>query len=65
MGPTDPNNAAEGERGILGAMAGGAAGYYGGKKLGGHNILGALAGAWAGHKLEDKAKYGKGGHGKY
>jgi len=41
----------------MGAIAGGAAGYYGGGKVGsGHKLLGALAGAWAGHKLEDNFK---------
>jgi len=63
MAPTDPSMQQEGDRGILGAIAGGSAGYYGGNKAGGHGILGALAGAFAGHKLEDKFK-GKNGHGK-
>jgi hypothetical protein len=59
-GPTDPN-AQDGERGLMGALAGGAAGYYGGKKAGGHTILGTLAGAFAGHKLEDARKKKNGG----
>ena len=40
----------------MGALGGGAAGYYAGNKMGGHNILGAIAGAFAGSKLEDAAK---------
>jgi len=46
----------------MGAIGGGAAGYFGGKKMGGHTIIGTLAGAFAGSKLEDKFKknkYGK------
>jgi outer membrane lipoprotein SlyB len=65
MGPTDPNAQAEGDRGLMGAIAGGTAGYYGGNKAGGHGFLGAIAGAFAGHKLEEKAKHSKHGHGKY
>jgi outer membrane lipoprotein SlyB len=43
----------------MGALAGGAAGYYGGNRVGsGHGIIGALAGAFAGSKLEDKYKEG-------
>ncbi|KAF2453687.1 hypothetical protein BDY21DRAFT_366949 [Lineolata rhizophorae] len=57
--PTDPNAPQEGERGLAGALAGGAAGYFGGKKVGGHTFLGSMAGAFIGHKLEDKYK---GGH---
>jgi len=46
----------------MGAIAGGAAGYYGGGKVGGgHKVLGALAGAFAGHKLEESFKHGKHG----
>ena len=41
----------EEDRGVLGALAGGAAGAYGGHKLH-HGFLGALGGAYAGHKLE-------------
>jgi outer membrane lipoprotein SlyB len=40
----------------MGALGGGAAGYFGGKKLGGHSIIGALTGAVLGSKLEDKHK---------
>jgi len=47
----------EGDRGLMGAIAGGTAGYYGGSKYaGGHGLMGAIAGAFAGHKLEEKAK---------
>lgn len=54
-------NDPEGERGVLGALAGGAAGGFGGYKVGGkvtgHSkttaVLGALAGAYAGHKIQD------------
>ncbi|KAL9108396.1 MAG: hypothetical protein Q9227_006857 [Pyrenula ochraceoflavens] len=45
------------DRGIMGAMAGAAAGGYGGHKFGGHGFLGALAGAFAGHKMEDAFKH--------
>jgi len=71
--PVDPNNPAagqggpEGDRGLLGAVAGGAAGIFAGKHMGGgHPILGALAGAFAGSKLEDqwKAGHGRGNPGK-
>jgi len=65
MNPTDPAAQAEGDRGLMGALAGGAAGYYGGNKLGGHGFLGAITGAFAGHKLEEKHKHGKHGSGKY
>jgi hypothetical protein len=64
-GATDPNHQAEGDRGLMGALGGGAAGYFGGNKMGGHGIIGALAGAVLGSKLEDKAKHKKhnnGGH---
>lgn len=47
---------AEGDRGLMGALGGGAAGYFGGNKMGGHGLMGAIAGAFLGHKLEDKAK---------
>jgi len=49
----------------MGALGGGAAGYFGGNKLGGHGIMGALAGAVLGSKLEDKHKKPKHGHGGY
>jgi hypothetical protein len=55
-GSTDPNNQQEGDRGLMGALGGGAAGYFGGNKMGGHGIIGAIAGAVLGSKLEDKAK---------
>jgi outer membrane lipoprotein SlyB len=47
---------AEGDRGLMGALGGGAAGYFGGNKMGGHGIIGAIAGAVLGSKLEDKKK---------
>ncbi|KAF1847119.1 uncharacterized protein K460DRAFT_402485 [Cucurbitaria berberidis CBS 394.84] len=56
FGSTDPNAQAEGDRGMMGALGGGAAGYFGGNKMGGHGIIGAIAGAVLGSKLEDKAK---------
>jgi len=61
QGPVDPNAppGADGDRGLLGALGGGAAGYYGGKKMGNHGIIGALVGAFAGSKAED---YTKGKH---
>jgi len=43
----------------MGALGGGAAGYFGGNKAGGHGLLGAVAGAFFGHKLEDKFKDSK------
>lgn len=43
----------------MGALGGGAAGYFGGNKAGGHGLLGAVAGAFFGHKLEDKFKDNK------
>ncbi|KPM43225.1 hypothetical protein AK830_g3372 [Neonectria ditissima] len=52
----------DGERGLMGALAGGAAGAYGGHALGGKTghsktsgVVGALVGAFAGHKLQDTA----------
>lgn len=52
----------EGDRGIMGGLAGGAAGAFGGHALGGKaghgktgTIVGALAGAFAGHKAQDAA----------
>jgi hypothetical protein len=62
-GPTDPNAQAEGDRGLMGALGGGAAGYFGGNKMGGHGIMGAIAGAVLGSKLEDKHKKPKHGNG--
>jgi hypothetical protein len=46
---------ADEERGIMGALAGGAAGGYAGHKMH-HGFLGTIDGAYAGHKLEDKYK---------
>ncbi|XXH04568.1 hypothetical protein Hte_010985 [Hypoxylon texense] len=48
----NPDAGEEGDRGIMGALAGGAAGAYGGHKMG-HGVIGAVGGAFAGHKLED------------
>jgi len=39
----------------MGAMAGGAAGFYGGHKMG-HGVIGTLAGAFLGSKAEDALK---------
>lgn len=56
--PYDPNmpEGAEGDRGIMGAIGGGIAGRYAGKRMGDHSILGMIGGAIAGSKLEDYAK---------
>lgn len=53
----DPNApaTAEGERGLMGALAGGAIGAYGGHQMG-HGIIGGIGGAIAGSKLEDHYK---------
>ena len=53
--PRDPNNPQEGERGFMGAVAGGLGGHFLGKKAD-HGILGTLAGAFLGSKMEDKYK---------
>ncbi|KAK8065471.1 hypothetical protein PG997_012218 [Apiospora hydei] len=48
---------AAGERGLTGALAGGAAGAFGGNSLGGSKtaaVAGALIGAFMGHKGQDK-----------
>jgi uncharacterized protein YcfJ len=49
---------------LLGAIGGGIAGHYGGKKVG-HGLIGTLAGAFLGSKAEDaikdKKKYSHGG----
>lgn len=42
----------EDDRGVLGALAGGATGAWAGHKVN-HGFLGALGGAFAGHKLQD------------
>lgn len=42
----------EDERGVMGALAGGAAGAWAGHKVH-HGFLGAMGGAFAGHKLQD------------
>lgn len=53
MNPGQPDGGPGGEdRGVLGALAGGAAGAYAGHKVN-HGFLGALGGAFAGHKLQD------------
>jgi hypothetical protein len=51
-----PTGVQQEDRGLMGALAGGAAGFIGGQKMGKHGILGALAGAFAGSKLEDFTK---------
>jgi len=53
--PPHPNSTEE-ERGVMGALAGGAAGAYAGHKMG-HGFMGAAGGAFAGHKLEDAWKH--------
>lgn len=58
--PADPNNPQEGERGFLGAVAGGVGGHWFGKKHD-HGFLGTLAGAFVGSKLEDKFKQSRPG----
>lgn len=45
----------EGDRGIMGALAGGAAGAYGGHKVN-HGFIGGIGGAVAGSMLEDAYK---------
>ncbi len=55
--PFDPN-APEGERGLGSSLAGGAAGYYFGKKMN-HGLLGAVGGAFLANKLGDKRKENK------
>jgi hypothetical protein len=60
-GPTDPAQQQEGDRGLLGAVAGGIAGRYAGKQAG-HGLIGTLAGGFLGSKLEDKYKHNH--HGK-
>lgn len=40
----------------MGAIGGGLAGRYAGKRMGDHGILGMIGGAIAGSKLEDYAK---------
>jgi len=50
-----PNPEDEGDRGIMGALAGGVAGGYGGHKLH-HGFLGGVGGAIAGSMLEDQYK---------
>lgn len=49
MNPGQPDDQ---ERGVMGALAGGAAGAFAGHKVN-HGFLGALGGAFAGHKLQD------------
>lgn len=63
QGYYDPNNPnavpGEGERGLGSSLAGGAAGYFLGKKAGNHGVLGALGGAVIGNYLGDKHKHNK------
>lgn len=49
----------------MGALGGGAAGYFGGNKMGGHGLIGGLVGAVMGHKLEEKKKKKKDKYGGY
>ncbi|RMZ89025.1 hypothetical protein DV736_g3744, partial [Chaetothyriales sp. CBS 134916] len=51
----DPNSGVANDRGLLGAVAGGAAGAYGGHKVH-HGFLGAIGGAIAGSLAEDAIK---------
>ncbi|KPI44233.1 uncharacterized protein AB675_8725 [Cyphellophora attinorum] len=51
----------QGERGLLGAVGGGAAGAYGGHKVN-HGFLGAIGGAISGHLAEEYAKKKRGNH---
>ncbi|KAL9036174.1 MAG: hypothetical protein Q9214_006254 [Letrouitia sp. 1 TL-2023] len=62
----DPNAppAAEGERGLGGAIAGGLAGHFAGNRMGNHGLLGTIGGAILGSKLQDKYK-DKPHHGKH
>ncbi|KAK3066737.1 hypothetical protein LTR53_016788 [Teratosphaeriaceae sp. CCFEE 6253] len=61
FGPLDPGtgqphaSGEEGDRGLMGALAGGAAGAYGGHKMD-HGFLGGLGGAVAGSMVEDQYK---------
>lgn len=55
-------NPVEGDRGILGALGGGAAGGFAGHKAGGHGFLGAVGGAIMGSLAEDYAKDRKHSH---
>ncbi|TKA78858.1 hypothetical protein B0A55_03811 [Friedmanniomyces simplex] len=50
-----PQPSAEGDRGLMGALAGGAAGAYGGHQMN-HGFLGGIGGAVAGSMLEDAYK---------
>lgn len=64
------NNGQESDRGVMGALAGAAAGGYGAYKLAGpatgHNktsgLVGALGGALTGHVLQDGAEHWKDSH---
>ncbi|RMZ79381.1 hypothetical protein DV738_g3411, partial [Chaetothyriales sp. CBS 135597] len=53
QGPNNPGG--ESDRGLLGALAGGAAGAYGGHKVN-HGFLGAIGGAITGSMAEDAIK---------
>jgi len=50
-----PNAEGDGDRGVMGALAGGAAGAFGGHKVH-HGFLGSVGGAIAGSVLEDQYK---------
>ncbi|PPJ52562.1 hypothetical protein CBER1_11023 [Cercospora berteroae] len=50
-----PPGASEQDRGLVGALAGGAAGAYGGHKMN-HGVIGTIGGAVAGSMLEDAYK---------
>ncbi|PYH28107.1 putative glutamine-serine-proline rich protein [Aspergillus neoniger CBS 115656] len=52
---TDPAAAGEGEKGIMGALAGGAAGGFAGHKVN-HGFLGTIGGAMMGSVAEDAVK---------
>lgn len=59
-----PGGAQEGDRGLMGAIGGGLAGHYGGKKMG-HGLIGTVLGAIAGSKAEDALKDRKHKHDQY
>ncbi|CAD0113574.1 unnamed protein product, partial [Aureobasidium uvarum] len=54
-GPTDPAAGQEGDRGLMGAVAGGLGGGLLGNKAG-HGIIGTIAGAFLGSKAEDNTE---------
>jgi len=53
--PPEAQSQTDEERGVMGALAGGAAGGFAGHKMH-HGIIGTLGGAYAGHKIEDELK---------